>query len=225
MIAISVRHAQGAFRLDADIRASGPVLALCGPSGAGKTTLLNVVAGLIRPREGRVAVDDRVLFDSSLGVDEPARSRRIGYVFQEPRLFPHLSVAGNLTYGQRFAPRAGAPLDFDHVVTLLGVQDLLKRSPERLSGGEKQRVAIGRALLSNPRLLLLDEPLSALDDARRREILGLIEKLRDRFAVPIVFVSHRLSEVERLASDIAVIEAGRLIEMRRGADQSKSPMR
>jgi molybdate transport system ATP-binding protein len=216
MIAISASHAQGAFRLQADIRASGRVLALCGPSGAGKTTLLNVVAGLIHPREGRVAIDDRILFDSALGVDEPSRSRRVGYVFQEPRLFPHLSVAGNLTYGRRFAPHDDAPVDFDNVVTLLGVRALLKRSPARLSGGEKQRVAIGRALLSNPRLLLLDEPLSAIDDARRREILGLIEMLRDSFAIPIVFVSHRLSEVERLASDIAVIEDGALVEMRRG---------
>jgi len=218
MIAISARHTQGAFQLEADIRATGRVLALCGPSGAGKTTLLNIVAGLIRPREGRVAIDDRVLFDSALQVDEPARARRIGYVFQEPRLFPHLGVAANLVYGQRFAPRDGAPVDFDLVVALLGVGHLLKRSPARLSGGEKQRVAIGRALLSNPRLLLLDEPLTALDDARRREILLLIETLRDRFAIPIVFVSHRLSEVERLASDIAVIEAGRLVEMRRGRD-------
>ena len=192
------------------------MLALCGPSGAGKTTLLNVVAGLIRPREGRVAIDDRVLFDSSLAVDEPVRSRRIGYVFQEPRLFPHLSVAGNLGYGRRFAPRDGAPVDFAGVVSLLGVEPLLRRAPARLSGGEKQRVAIGRALFSNPALLLLDEPLTALDDARRQEILALIERLRDRFAIPIVFVSHRLSEVERLASDIAVIEGGRLIEMRTG---------
>ncbi len=216
MIEIAVEHAQGDFSIAADIRASGRVLALCGPSGAGKTTLLDVVAGLRRPRRGRVAVDDAVFFDTARGVDAPARLRRIGYIFQEPRLFPHLSVAHNLTYGARFASRGPSLVAFADVVALLGLEPLLGRGPARLSGGEKQRVAIGRALLSNPRVLLMDEPLNAIDDARRRDILQLIETLRDAFAIPIIFVSHRVSEVERLASDIAVIEAGRLVEMRAG---------
>ena len=211
MIEIAVDHAQGDFSITTDIRAKGRVLALCGPSGAGKTTLLDIVAGLRRPRRGRVAIDDAVFFDSFGGVDLPARRRRIGYVFQEPRLFPHLSVTGNLNYGVRFAARGPGLVSFDHVVALLGVEALLKRGTETLSIGEKQRVAIGRALLSNPRVLLMDEPLTAIDEPRRRDILRLIETLRDAFAIPIVFVSHQASEVERLASDVAQIESGRLV--------------
>jgi molybdate transport system ATP-binding protein len=214
MIEIAVDHAQGDFSITTDIRASGRVLALCGPSGAGKTTLLDIVAGLRRPRRGRVAVDGAVFFDSSGGIDLPARLRRIGYVFQEPRLFPHLSVTGNLNYGARFAARGPGLVSFDPVVALLGLEALLKRGTEKLSGGEKQRVAIGRALLSNPRVLLMDEPLTAIDESRRRDILRLIETLRDAFAIPIVFVSHRASEVERLASDIAEIESGRVVAVR-----------
>jgi len=216
VIEIDVAHAFGNFRLEARIAAPGDTLALCGVSGAGKTTLLMVVAGLLRPRFGRVAIDGAVLLDTASGVDLPPRARAVGCVFQEPRLFPHLSVEQNLRYGQRFAPAARQFVDFDSVTSLLGVGSLLARRPEHLSGGEKQRVAIGRALLAAPRLLLLDEPLSALDDARRSEILGYIEKMRAAISIPIIFVSHRVSEVERLASDIAVLDQGRLVEMRRG---------
>ncbi len=214
MIEIAVEHTQGDFAIAADIRASGRVLALCGPSGAGKTSLLDIIAGLRRPRAGRIAVDEAVFLDSARGIDVPTRLRRIGYVFQEARLFPHLSVAHNLTYGARFASRGPSLVAFAEVVALLGLEPLLARGPARLSGGEKQRVAIGHALLSNPRVLLMDEPLNAIDDARRHDILSLIETLRDAFAIPIIFVSHRVSEVERLASDIVAIEAGRLVEMR-----------
>jgi molybdate transport system ATP-binding protein len=217
MIEIQVRHKLGAFAIEADIRATGRILAISGPSGAGKTTLLNMIAGLVRPTEGRIAVDDVVFLDTATGLDLPTRLRRIGYVFQEPRLFPHLSVAGNLKYGARFAPKDARLVGFDQVVALLGVGHLLARRPARLSGGEKQRVAIGRALLSSPRALLLDEPLTAIDDARRRDILGLIEQLRDAFAIPIIFVSHQATEVERLASDIAVLDRGRLVDTRAGA--------
>lgn len=218
MIEIAVEHAQGEFAIATDIRASGRILALCGPSGAGKTTLLDIIAGLRRPRSGRIAVDDAVFFDSARGIDVPTRKRRIGYVFQEPRLFPHLSVARNLTYGARFASRGPRLVTFDEVVALLGIAPLLQRSPARLSGGEKQRVAIGRALLSTPRVLLMDEPLNAIDDARRRDILHLIETLRDAFAIPIVFVSHRASEVERLASDIAELGNDRVVAVRRSPE-------
>ena len=217
MIEINVRHRLGDFAIEADIRATGRILAISGPSGAGKTTLLNMIAGLVRPDEGRIAVDDVGFLDTAIGLDMPTRLRRIGYVFQEPRLFPHLSVAGNLKYGARFAPTGARLVGFDQAVALLGVGHLLARRPSRLSGGEKQRVAIGRALLSSPRALLLDEPLTAIDDARRRDILGLIEQLRDAFSIPIVFVSHQAGEVERLASDIAVLRQGRLVEMRAGA--------
>jgi molybdate transport system ATP-binding protein len=217
MIEIRVRHKLGAFTLDVDIVASGRILALCGPSGAGKTTLLNLIAGLERPLEGRIAVDGAVFLDTATGVDMPARLRRIGYVFQEPSLFPHLSVAANLRYGARFAARGPRVVGFDEVVGLLGIAALLPRRPRRLSGGEKQRVAIGRALLSHPRVLLLDEPLTAIDEGRRREILGLIEQLRDTFAIPMIFVSHQAAEIERLASDVAVLSLGRLVEKRAGA--------
>ncbi len=216
MIEIRLRHKLGDFEILADFVARARVLAICGPSGAGKTTLLNLIAGLERPREGRIAIDDAVFLDTGRGVDVPARRRRVGYVFQEPRLFPHLSVATNLNYGARFAPADGKLVAFGDVVDLLGVAPLLERRPARLSGGEKQRIAIGRALLSQPRALLLDEPLSAIDDARRHEILGLIEKLRDAFAIPIVFVSHRVDEVERLADFVARIEKGALV----GSDET-----
>jgi molybdate transport system ATP-binding protein len=214
VIEIDVAHRLGAFRLEARIAAEGRVLAICGASGAGKTTLLNIVAGLTRPDAGRVVVDGTVLLDTERGVDLAPRRRRVGYVFQEPRLFPHLSVAQNLRYGERFTPAAQRFVDFDAATALLGLGALLERGPERLSGGEKQRVAIGRALLVSPKLLLMDEPLSSLDDPRRMEILNYIEKLRDAFAIPIVFVSHRDSEVERLASEIAVMDRGKLIQMR-----------
>ena len=211
MIEIRVRHRLGAFAIDVALEGRGPTLALFGPSGAGKTTLLNIVAGLTRPQEGRVVVDGVTFLDTVAGVDLAPRLRRVGYVFQELRLFPHLRVEGNLLYGRRFA-RHGEPVaDFDQVVELLGLRSLLTRRPARLSGGEKQRVAIGRALLADPRVLLMDEPLAALDDARRAEILSYIEKLRAAFAIPIVFVSHRLSEVERMASDIAVLDHGKIV--------------
>jgi molybdate transport system ATP-binding protein len=216
VIEIGVAHKLGAFSLEASIKADGGVLALCGASGAGKTTLLTIVAGLLRPRQGRVVVDGVVFLDTAKGIDLAPRHRRVGYVFQEPRLFPHLTVAQNLRYGQRFVPAPQRFVNFDAVTSLLGIGPLLARRPEHLSGGEKQRVAIGRALLVSPRLLLLDEPLSALDDARRLDILGYIEKMRDAFSIPIIFVSHRISEVERLASDVAVLDLGRLVEMRRG---------
>ncbi len=215
MIEISVRCEQGDFRLEADIIAKGRILALCGVSGAGKSTLLNIIAGLVRPSAGRIAVDGAVLLDSAAGIDLPPRARGVGYVFQDLRLFPHLSVAKNLRYSQRFRRAGARHVDFSLVTNLLGVSALLERRPDSLSGGEKQRVAIGRALLASPRILLLDEPLTSLDDQRRHEILALIEKLRDAFAIPIVFVSHRLSEVDRLASDIAVLDAGRVVAVRR----------
>jgi molybdate transport system ATP-binding protein len=217
VIEIDVAHRFGSFGIEAHIAAHGRVLALCGASGAGKTTLLMIAAGLLRPDRGRVVVEGILFLDTAAGVNLAPRHRHIGYVFQEPRLFPHLSVEQNLRYGERFASPARRSVSFEAVTELLGVGSLLKRRPDRLSGGEKQRIAIGRALLASPRLLLMDEPLSALDDARRFDILGYIEKMRDAFSIPILFVSHRISEVERLASDIAVLDQGRLVEMRAAA--------
>src|SRR6476661_1584061 len=171
MLSVAVRHRFGAFQLDAAFDSPGGLTALFGRSGAGKTSLINAIAGLFRPEYAQIAIDGEVVADSERGIFLPSRRRRIGYVFQEGRLFPHLSVRQNLGYGRWFAPKTTPPENFDHIVELLGIGALLDRRPGKLSGGEKQRVAIGRALLSAPRLLLMDEPLAALDDHRKAEIL------------------------------------------------------
>ncbi|MGK6355954.1 ATP-binding cassette domain-containing protein [Sphingomonas sp. DT-207] len=172
---------------------------LFGPSGVGKTSVLQMVAGLIEPDEGHVRVGTETLFDAALGIDLPPEARRAGYVFQEPRLFPHLRVRANLLYGWRAG--AGA-VDVDETIALLGLAHLLDRWPRTLSGGEARRVAIGRALLSDPAFLLLDEPLSSLDRARREEIMALIERLRDSLGLPILMVTHDRAEAERLGNRI-----------------------
>lgn len=209
-IDFAIRHRVGGLALDARLSAPPGLTALFGPSGSGKTSLVNIVAGLIRPDHGHVVVDGEVLVDTDRGVFVPSHRRRIGYVFQEGRLFPHLTVRQNLLYGRWFAPRADRGDDLDHVVDLLGIGALLDRRPGLLSGGEKQRVAIGRALLSSPRIILMDEPLASLDEARKAEILPYIERLRDESRVPIVYVSHSVSEVARLATTIAVLSDGRI---------------
>ena len=170
-VLVDISHQLGDFAIDARFESAGRLTALFGPSGSGKTTLINLIAGLIRPTKGRIAVDGRVLVDTDAGIFVPKHKRRIGMVFQDARLFPHLSVAGNLRYGRWFTPPAERYADMDAVVELLGIGPLLDRRPAKLSGGEKQRVAIGRALLASPKLLLMDEPLASLDDARKAEIL------------------------------------------------------
>ncbi len=215
---------RGVFRLEAEFRTSeGGVIALFGPSGCGKTTLLHLIAGLLRPDSGVVRIGGTRLFDSAAGVDLPAEQRRIGYVFQDARLFPHLSVRGNLDYGARRAP-AGAPgAPFQEVVDLLGLPSLLARRPHELSGGERQRVALGRALLARPRVLLLDEPLASLDRPRRAELLPYLERLRDRLAIPIVYVSHEFEEVLRLASHVVLLRAGQVLGQGALASVSRLP--
>jgi molybdate transport system ATP-binding protein len=208
---VRIVHQLGAFRLDADFTSDGRVTALFGPSGAGKTSVVNSLAGLIRPTTGRVVVDGQLLFDDRAGVCVPPHRRRIGYVFQEGRLFPHLTVRQNLLYGWWFTPRSERHEQLDPVIDLLGLRALLGRRPGRLSGGEKQRVALGRALLASPRLLLMDEPLASLDAARKDEILPYIERLRDETRVPIVYVSHSVSEVARLANTLVVLADGRVV--------------
>ena len=210
-ISIDVRHGLGSFEIDAAFESKGRLTALFGPSGSGKTTLVNIVAGLIRPREGRVVVDGRVLVDTAARVVVPFHRRRIGYVFQDARLFPHLSVRRNLDYGRRLTPVRARYADFGKVVDLLGIGHLLDRRPDGLSGGEKQRVAIGRALLASPRLILMDEPLASLDDARKAEIMPYVERLRDELKIPIVLVSHSVAEVARLATDMVVLDKGRVV--------------
>ncbi len=187
------------------------IVAVFGRSGAGKTSLIRMLSGLLRPDTGRIAVAGRTLFDSAGATDVPPERRRLGYVFQEDRLFPHLSVHGNLTYGLKRAPRQERRIGLREVVALLGIEGLLKRRPGDLSGGEKQRVALGRALLANPRLLLMDEPLANLDQPRKDEVLPFIERLRDELAIPIVYVSHAMEEIVRLADAMVLISDGRAV--------------
>lgn len=211
-IEIEIHHMLGNFDLDVNFVSAGRLTALFGASGSGKTSVINAIAGMIRPASGRIVIDGRVLVDTTRGIFVPRHRRRIGYVFQEPRLFPHLSVRQNLKYGLWFTPASERKADFARIVDLLGIGGLLERRPNHLSGGEKQRVAIGRALLTSPQLLLMDEPLASLDHARKLEILPYIERLRDESRVPIIYVSHAITEVTRLATDIVVMSHGRSIE-------------
>ena len=216
---VQITKQQGAFALDVAFAADAPVVALFGRSGSGKSSVVNAIAGLTTPDAGRIVADGEVLFDSARRINLPPEARRIGYVFQDGLLFPHLSVRQNLLYGRRGAVQSssggvaggGAANDFDAVVELLGLPSLLERKPLALSGGEKQRVAISRAILSNPKLLLMDEPLASLDTGRRSEILRLIERLRDELHVRIVYVSHSIGEVTRLADDVVLMNEGKVV--------------
>jgi molybdate transport system ATP-binding protein len=210
MIDVALARQFGAFRLDIAFQNSEGITALFGRSGSGKSTTINLIAGLQRPEAGHVILDGCVLTDVAAGIFVPPHRRRIGLVFQDSHLFPHLDVSQNLRFGRWFAPRHARTISFDSVVETLGIGHLLKRWPNMLSGGERQRVAIGRALLSCPRLLLFDEPFAALDLQRRLEILPLIETLRDEFKIPIVYVSHAIEEVARLAACVVVLENGRV---------------
>lgn len=207
---VSAEARLGDFALDASFKSESRVTAIFGPSGSGKTSVLNVIAGLLRPERGRVAVDGAVLLDTAAGIFLPPHRRRVGYVFQDGRLFPHLSVKGNLFYGRIFARRLRQHATFEEIVDLLDLGPLLRRGPSALSGGEKQRVAIGRALLSFPRLLLLDEPLSSLDERRKEEVMPFLEKLRDQARMPIVYVSHVFAEIERLAGTVVLMADGQV---------------
>jgi molybdate transport system ATP-binding protein len=210
-IEVDVAHRLGGFTLELRFTSQGRLTAFFGQSGAGKTSLVNVIGGLIRPNRGRVVVDGTTLTDTAAGIFVPTYRRRIGYVFQEGRLFPHLTVRQNLLFGRWFRPPQERKIELETVLDLLGIGHLLQRRPGALSGGEKQRVAIGRALLASPRLLLMDEPLAALDEERKAEILPFIERLRDEADVPIIYVSHSLAEVSRLANSIVVLRNGRVL--------------
>jgi molybdate transport system ATP-binding protein len=220
MLSVAVKKRRGSFSLDACFELPTPgVVALFGRSGCGKSTLVNAIAGLLDADSGRVALDDTVLLDTQQRLYVPPERRRIGYVFQEARLFPHLNVAANLKYGERRAP-AHRFVTLDTVAGLLDLGALMDRRTHQLSGGERQRVAIGRALLSQPRLLLLDEPLAALDAARRDEVLPYLETLRDQLAIPMVYVSHNFDEVLRLATYVVLMESGRTIAQGEVGDMS-----
>jgi molybdate transport system ATP-binding protein len=207
---VDIRHVQGAFSLHARFQSDGKLTALFGPSGSGKTTIVSAIGGLVRFNHGRIVVQGQVLVDTKANVFVPKHKRRIGYVFQEGRLFPHLNVRQNLLFGRWFTPKRDRKTSFDHIVDLLGIGHLLERRPSTLSGGEKQRVAIGRALLADPQLLLMDEPLASLDEARKAEIYPYIERLRDEGEVPIVLVSHSVAEIARLATSIVVLSEGQV---------------
>jgi molybdate transport system ATP-binding protein len=200
----------GDFALDVQFTAGPGITVLFGPSGAGKTTILSLVAGLIRPDRGRIVLDGDVLADAAAGVFVPAHQRRIGLVFQDAQLFPHLTVAQNLAFGGWFNPRSNG-LRAETVVDVLGIGHLLERRPARLSGGEKSRVALARALLSSPRFLLMDEPLSALDEEKRQAILPLVERVRDEFGVPMLYVTHAREEAVRLAQRVVRVDHGRVV--------------
>lgn len=211
MLEVQLRHRFPGFALDAEFTAGPGVTALFGPSGCGKSTILAAIAGLFRPEEGRVSLAGEALLDTQARRFVPPERRRCAVVFQEGRLFPHLSVEGNLRYGMRRAPPGAEGPGFAEVVALLGLDALLGRRPRALSGGEKQRVALGRALLSRPRLLLMDEPLAALDAPRRAEILPFLARLREVEGPPILYVTHALEEVDALADGLVLLEAGRVL--------------
>jgi molybdate transport system ATP-binding protein len=211
VLTVDVEKQLGAFTLNASFASEGGATVLFGASGAGKTTVVNMIAGLMRPDRGRIALDGEPLFDDAMRIDLPAWRRRIGYVFQEGRLFPHLSVRHNLDYGRWMGGHVADAKAFAHVVELLDIGALLDRRPGKLSGGERQRVAVGRALLIRPRLLLLDEPLASLDAGRKREIMPYLQRLRDEAKVPMVYVSHDASEVREIASRVVRMDAGKVV--------------
>jgi len=211
VLEVDVEKQLGLFSVVVRFETTSHAMALFGPSGAGKTSIVNMIAGLIAPDRGRILCDGRLLFDSAAKVNVPPHRRRIGYVFQDGRLFPHLNVARNLDYGRRMSGLARDHEEWERIIAMLDLRYLVERRPATLSGGERQRVAIGRALLMRPQLLLLDEPLASLDTARKAEIMPYLERLRDEVNVPMLYVSHHAGEIRRIAATVVRIDAGRVI--------------
>jgi molybdate transport system ATP-binding protein len=210
MLQVDVSKQLGEFSIEASFASEGRVTGLFGASGAGKTSLINIIAGLLRPDRGIITLDGDTLDDSAAHTHIPVHRRRIGYVFQDARLFPHLDVRQNLDYGRRMNRLADDPASRERVTDLLDIGGLLDRRPGQLSGGERQRVALGRALLTQPRLLLLDEPLGSLDEERKVEILPYLVRLRDEAGIPMVYVSHDADEMRQLATQIVMLKRGRV---------------
>jgi len=210
MLRVDVSKRLGEFVIEASFASEGRVTGLFGASGAGKTSLINMIAGLLRPDRGSIAIDGETLDDTAAQMHVPVHRRRIGYVFQDARLFPHLDVRQNLDYGRRMNRLAEDDAQRKRVTDLLDIGHLLERRPGRLSGGERQRVALGRALLSQPRLLLLDEPLGSLDEERKEEILPYLVRLRDEAGIPMVYVSHDAAEMRQLATHVVTLRRGRV---------------
>lgn len=211
MIDFDFQRTQGNFNLQAKCMIDSPVMGLFGPSGAGKSTILGMIAGLIRPNAGHLILDGEYLFDTKLGIDIPLHQRRIGMVFQDSRLFPHLSVRDNLNYGFNLVPQKNRRLEFSQVVELLEIGQLLTQKPYQLSGGEKQRVTLGRALLTSPRLLLLDEPLASLDTRLKQQILPFLRRVKDEINIPMIYVSHAIDEILYLTSQLMIVDEGKLL--------------
>ncbi|OKO67349.1 molybdenum ABC transporter ATP-binding protein [Bradyrhizobium sp. NAS96.2] len=210
MLRVDITKQLGDFSLTASFTSEGRVTGLFGASGSGKTSLINTIAGLLRPDRGSIVIDGETVDDTAAGIHVPTWRRRIGYVFQDARLFPHLDIRQNLDYGRRMNGLTEDPAQHKRVVDLLDIGALLDRRPGKLSGGERQRVALGRALLSKPRLLLLDEPLGALDESRKLEILPYLVRLRDEAGVPMVYVSHDAAELRQLATQIVMLRRGQV---------------
>ncbi len=210
-LSVQITHAFSGFTIEAAFDAPAGVTVLFGPSGSGKTSVIRAVAGLLTPDQGQVKLDGETLLDTRNGRSKPVYKRSIGYIFQEDRLFPHMTVKRNLAYGARFAGD-GTDAGFDRIVEMLGIGHLLERRPAGLSGGERQRVAIGRALLARPRLLLADEPLASLDEPRKAEILPYFERLRDEVDIPVLYVTHSVAELARLATTVVVMQGGRVVQ-------------
>ena len=225
MLSVDLAKTFEQMSIEASFESEGGITALVGPSGAGKTSIINMIAGLLRPDRGRISLDGETLDDTARGIHVPAHRRRLGYVFQDARLFPHLSVAGNLDYGRRMNGLAVDLAARDRITGLLDLGALLDRRPGRLSGGEKQRVALGRALLSQPRLLLLDEPLGSLDEERKAEILPYLIRLRDQSAVPMIYVSHSADEVRALATQVIELRGGHIVGQSRAELATPRPPR
>ncbi|WP_299419046.1 molybdenum ABC transporter ATP-binding protein [uncultured Shimia sp.] len=222
-VEVQIRQEFQGFDLDVAFEAPVGLTVLFGSSGSGKTSVINAVAGLSKPRQSRIVVNDEVLSDSVAGRWVPTHQRCLGYVFQEGRLFPHMNVRKNLLYGNGLAKGRGEVASFDQVVDILGIGALLDRRSSELSGGEKQRVAIGRALLARPKVILADEPLAALDEPRKAEILPYFEKLRDEFSLPILYVTHSIAEVARLATTVVALKDGKVDRVGSAAEVLSDP--
>ncbi len=211
MLSIHLDYEIGGFNLQVSADCSYPVTAVFGPSGSGKTTLLNLVAGLLRPKNGLISVGGEVLFSSEKGIDLPPEHRRIGYVFQEDLLFPHLSILRNLQFGYDFLPVEDRKFSLCQISELLSLNSLLDRKPNQLSGGERQRVALGRAILSSPMLLVMDEPLASLDQSLKDRIIPYLRHIRTDLGIPMLYVSHSVAEILQLTGQVLVLKEGRLI--------------
>jgi molybdate transport system ATP-binding protein len=213
----AIQHTAGNFNLDVRTQLGNGLTALIGPSGSGKTTVLNVIAGLVKPKHAVITLDNETLADTGARIWIPTHRRRVGYVFQEPRLLPHLTIQQNLMFGRWFRRHLDGGMPMEEITKLLNLSQLLHRYPSKLSGGEKQRVALGRALLSHPRLLLLDEPLASVDQTHRAEILPYLDKLRSDHSIPAIYVTHTWAEVSGRADHVVELHDGR---MKRSTDRT-----